>query len=306
MTRRTILTCAVTGAGAYGDRMRAVPVTPAQIARECLAAVDAGAAACHIHVRDPETGAPSMDVALYTEVVRLIRESGSDMIVNLTTGAGGRFIPGTDDPRIAAAGSTLTTPEARVAHVVALSPDICSLDVGTMNFGQHAIINTPAHLARMAALIRAAGTKPELEVFDIGQILHARRMIDEGLIDGTPFFQLCLGVAGGAPATAQAMVALHGFLPPGAHWGGFGIAAGSFPMVAQCVVMGGHVRVGLEDNLYLERGVPAPGNAALVEKAVGIVRAVGGEPASPAEARAILGLAPHTPVRQEADDALCL
>lgn len=303
MTHKTILTCAVTGAGAYTDRMRAVPVTPAQIAAECFAAADAGAAACHIHVRDPDSGAPSMELAYYREVVGIIRASGSAMIINLTTGAGARYIPSAEDPLVPATGSTFTTPEIRVAHVVALSPDICSLDVATMNFGKHAIINTPSHLARMATLIREAGTKTELEVFDVGQIMHARRMIDDGLIDAPPFFQLCLGVPGGAPATAQAMVALHSFLPPGAHWGGFGVAAASFPMVAQCVVMGGHVRVGLEDNIYLERGVLAPGNAALVEKAVGIVHALGGAIASPAEARAILGLA-QAAVLPEPLDAL--
>jgi uncharacterized protein (DUF849 family) len=288
-TTKTILTCAVTGAGAYSERMAAVPVTPEQIAAECLSAAAAGAAACHIHVREAD-GRPSMDLGLYREVVERIRATGSDMIINLTTGAGGRYIPSEADPLVPAEGSTLTTPEIRVAHVVDLAPDICSLDVGTMNFGSHAILNTPTHLARMATMIVGAGVKPELEVFDVGQIYHARRMIQDGLIESPPFFQICLGVAGGAPATPEAMVALRSFLPEGAIWGGFGISASSFPMVAQCVLMGGHVRVGLEDNLYLSRGHLAPGNAALVEKAVGIVRVLGGEVASPSEARAILGL----------------
>ncbi len=287
---KTIITCAVTGAGAYSERMRYVPVTPEQIANECIAAANAGAAACHIHVRDSETGAPSMALSQYREVVERIRASETDMVINLTTGIGARYIPSVDDPLKPAPGSNLTQPEIRVAHVVDLRPEICSLDVGTMNFGKHAVINTPDHLARMATLVREVGTKPEIEVFDVGQIIHAIRMVEEGLIDAPPFFQICLGVAGGAPATAEAMVALKQFLPKGAHWGGFGVAAASIPMVAQCLLLVGHVRVGLEDNLYLSRGELAPGNAVLVEKAVGIVRALGGDIATPAEAREILGL----------------
>lgn len=291
MTRhKTIITCAVTGGGAYTDKMKAVPVTPAQIADECLAAADAGAAVCHIHVRDIHTGAASMDLDHYQEVVERLRASKTDLVINLTTGMGARYIPSPEDPLKPAPGSTLTTPEIRVQHVLDLKPDICSLDIGTMNFGAHAVLNTPTHLARMATLVREAGAKPELEVFDIGHIDQARRMIANGLIDAPPFFQICLGVAGGAPATAETMLAMKSQLPPDAHWGGFGISAASFPMVAQCVLLNGHVRVGLEDNLYLERGRLAPGNAALVERAVSIVELLGGDVASPDEARAILGL----------------
>ncbi len=286
---KTILTCAVTGAGAYSERTRHVPVTPSQIADECLSAARAGAAVCHIHVREP-SGAPSMEVGYYREVVERIRASDTDLVINLTTGAGARFIPAEDDPQKPAPGSTLTTPDIRVRHVVELRPEICSLDIGTMNFGKHAVLNTPAHVTAMALQVQAVGTKPELEVFDIGHIDLARRMIDSGVISGTPFFQICLGVAGGAPATPQALLSLLQFLPTGAIWGGFGISAGSLPMVAQCVLLGGHVRVGLEDNLYLRRGELAPCNAALVEQAVNIIEALGGSPASPAEARQILGL----------------
>jgi uncharacterized protein (DUF849 family) len=298
MTRhKTIITCAVTGGGAYTDRMKAVPVTPAQIAAECLAAADAGAAVCHIHVRDIATGGASMDLACYQEVVERIRASQTDLVINLTTGMGARYIPSISDPLTPAEGSTLTTPEIRVQHVLDLKPEICSLDIGTMNFGAHAVLNTPTHVARMATLVREVGVKPELEVFDIGHIDQARRMIANGLIDETPFFQICLGVAGGAPATAETMMAMKGQLPAGAHWGGFGLSAASFPMVAQCVLLEGHVRVGLEDNLYLERGKLAPGNAALVERAVSIVELLGGEVASPAEARQILGLNTQTKER---------
>jgi uncharacterized protein (DUF849 family) len=292
--QKTIITCAVTGGGAYTDKMKAVPVTPRQIADECLAAANAGAAVCHIHVRDIHTGAASMERAYYHEVVERIRASKTDLVINLTTGMGARYIPTPDAPLEPAPGSTLTTPEIRVQHVLDLKPDICSLDIGTMNFGAHAVLNTPTHVSRMATLVREAGVKPELEVFDIGHIDQARRMIADGLIDAPPFFQICLGVAGGAPATAETMMAMKSQLPPGAHWGGFGISAASFPMVAQCVLLGGHVRVGLEDNLYLERGKLAPGNAALVERAVSIVELLGGAVASPAEARDILGLNTQT------------
>lgn len=289
MMAKTILTCAVTGAGAYTERTRHVPVTPEEIAGECLAAARAGAAVCHIHVRDP-SGAPSMELAYYREVVERIRACDVDLVINLTTGAGARYIPSEEDPLLPAPGSTLTTPEERVQHIVALHPEICSLDIGTMNFGKHAVLNVPQHVAAMARQVQSVGTKPELEVFDIGHIDLARRMIEEGVIEDVPFFQICLGVAGGAPATPQALMAMLSFLPPGSHWGGFGISAASLPMVAQCILLGGHVRVGLEDNLYLRRGVPAPGNAALVEQAVRVVRDLGGELASPAEAREILGL----------------
>ncbi|MDB5457452.1 MAG: 3-keto-5-aminohexanoate cleavage protein [Caulobacter sp.] len=291
---KTIITCAVTGGGAYTDKMKAVPVTPEQIADECFAAARAGAAVCHIHVRDIHTGAASMERAYYREVVERIRAGKTDLVINLTTGMGARYIPSPDAPLEPAPGSTLTTPEIRVQHVLDLKPEICSLDIGTMNFGAHAVLNTPTHVSRMATLVREAGVKPELEVFDIGHIDQARRMIANGLIDGPPFFQICLGVAGGAPATAETMLAMKSQLPADAHWGGFGISAASFPMVAQCVLLGGHVRVGLEDNLYLARGELAPGNAALVERAVDIVHLLGGEVASPAEARDILGLNTQT------------
>lgn len=288
--KKTILTCAVTGAGAYTDRMTHVPVTPQQIADECLAAARAGAAVCHIHVRDPETGAPSMELAYYREVVERIRSSDVDLVINLTTGAGARFIPSPEEPLKPAPGSNLTTPDVRVQHVVELRPEICSLDIGSMNFGRHVVINTPEHVTEMALKVQAVGTLPELEVFDVGHIDLVRRMIANGAIQGTPFFQICLGVPGGAPATPQALMAMLSFLPEGCHWSAFGISASSLPMVAQSVLLGGHVRVGLEDNLYLAKGVLAPGNAALVEQAAKVVRDLGGELATPAEAREILGL----------------
>jgi uncharacterized protein (DUF849 family) len=199
-------------------------------------------------------------------------------------------VPDPADPRRGGTGTTLAAPEDRVAHVVELKPEMCSLDCATMNMGEFAFMNTPAHLRRMAELIRSVGTKPELEVFDVGHIRLAERLVEDGLIAAPPLFQIVLGVAWGAPATPQAMAYMSTLIPKGAHWASFGIARMQFPMVAQAVLLGGHVRVGLEDNLYIERGVFARNNAELVEKAVRIVRLLGAEVASPDEVRAALGL----------------
>jgi len=293
----TIVNCAVTGAGNTTAQSPHVPVTPRQIADECVAAAHAGAAVVHIHVRDPHTGRPSMELALYREVVERIRDSGVDMIVNLTTGPGARFHPSAEDPRQAGPGSTITSPEERVRHVLELRPEMCSLDVATFNMGANAMVNVPAHLARMASLVQAAGVLPELEVFDLGHIRLARHMIDEGQITGTLLFQLCLGVPWGAPADAPTMLAMRNALPHEAHWAAFGIGRTSFPAVALAAAMGGNVRVGLEDNLYLRRRELAPGNASLVARAVTIVEAIGGKVATPAEARVLLGLAPSAATR---------
>lgn len=290
MSRPVIITCALTGGAPWTGKNPAVPVTPQQIAESGVEAARAGAAIVHIHVRDPETGQPSMRTELYRETVARIRDSGVDVVINLTTGPGARFVPGDDDPRVGGPGTTMKPPGERVVHVEELKPEVCSLDVGSMNFGEHVFVNTPAHLRRMAEAIRAAGTKPELEVFDLGHIRLARRLVEEGLVAPPPLFQLCLGIPWGAPATPETMLAMRDQLPPDALWAGFGIGPMQFPMVAQAVLLGGHVRVGLEDNLWLRRGVPAPGNAALVERAVAIIDQLGERPASPAEAREILRL----------------
>ncbi|HJS31597.1 MAG TPA: 3-keto-5-aminohexanoate cleavage protein [Alphaproteobacteria bacterium] len=290
MAQKVIISCALTGSGDTVDKNPAVPVTPEQIARSALDARSAGAAIVHIHVRDPSTGKASRDPALYREVVARIGDAGSDVIVNLTTGAGARFVPGDNDPRTPAAGTTLTTPNERVAHVEELRPEICSLDMGSMNFGQHVFVNTPQHLQVMARAAKAAGVKPELEVFEAGHIRLARHMIEQGDIAAPALFQICLGIPWGAPADPASMTYMRDQLPPGSRWAAFGISSQQFPMVAQAVLLGGHVRVGLEDNLYLERGVLAPSNAALVEKAAKIVTLLGASVANPAEARDILDL----------------
>jgi uncharacterized protein (DUF849 family) len=182
----------------------------------------------------------------------------------------------------------MTLPEGRTAHISNLRPDICSLDIATMNFGEHAFVNIPPHLRRMAELIAKAGVMPELEVFDVGHVRLARRLVDDGAIPSPHLYQLCLGIPWGAPATSEAMMFMQSQLPPGAKWSAFGIGPQQFPMVAQAVLLGGHCRVGLEDNLYMERGVLAPSNAALVERAVEIIKVLGARPATPQRAREIL------------------
>ncbi|MDP6582669.1 MAG: 3-keto-5-aminohexanoate cleavage protein [Vicinamibacterales bacterium] len=289
-TRSTILTCALTGAGDTTGKNPAVPVTAKEIATSGIEAAQAGAAIIHVHVREPKTRLGSMNVDYYREVVERVRDSGVDVVINLTTGPGARFVPGDEDPKIAAPGSTITTPERRVEHIMALRPEICSLDMGSMNFGPHVFANIPAHLSTMAASIRDAGVKPELEVFEAGHIQLAVKMVADGVFEAPCLFQIVLGVPWGAPATPEAMIFMRDQLPPGANWAGFGIGRAQFPFVALAAMLGGHCRVGLEDNLYLEKGVLAPSNAALVEKAVRILQLTGATVATPAEAREILGL----------------
>ncbi len=289
MRDKVIVTCAVTGGGDTVGKHPAIPVTPAQIADAALEARAAGAAIAHIHVRDPETGKSSRDLALYREVVDRIRASGSDLIINLTCGAGGRYVPSLENPRVGDRTSTIVSPADRVEHVLALKPEICSLDCATMNMGEFVFMNTPAHLREMATLIRSAGVKPELEVFDAGHVRLAAQLVKDGLIDGPALFQLVLGVPWGAPASSEAMAYMKSLVPDGAHWAAFGISRMQFPMVAQAVLFGGHVRVGLEDNLYLEKGVFGS-NGQLVEKAVKIIRLLGADVMTPAEVRQELKL----------------
>jgi len=290
MGTTVILTCAITGGADIAHRYPQLPVTPQQIAESAMEATKAGAAIVHIHVRDPATGKPSMELALYREVMDRLRDNGSDVIINLSSGPGARLVPDLQSVNTVAAGSNMTPPLQRVQHIVELKPEICSLDMGTVNFGAGALINTPAQIRVIAEGIRAAGSKPELEVFDTGHIALANKMIEEGLISGSPFFQMALGIPWGAPATTNTMAFMHGLLPSDAIWAGFGIGSTEFPMVAQAVLLGGHIRVGFEDNFFLEKGVQAKTNADLVEKAAQIVNLLGGCLATPAEARTILGL----------------
>lgn len=294
MGRKVIVTCAVTGSADTVGRNPAVPVTPAEIARSAIDAAGAGAAIVHIHVRDPETGRASMALDHYRETVGRIRESGTDVVLNLTTGYGARFSPGVEDPFSPGPGTTLAAPARRIRHVLDLRPEICSLDVATMNSGgvrdDSVMINAPPHLRAMADAIRTAGVLPELEVFDTGHVRLAAHLVERGHVEAPGFFQLCLGVEWGAPATPEALGLMKSLLPAGAHWAAFGISRDQRPLIALSVFNGGHVRTGLEDNLYLERGVLAPSNAALVEQAVSLIAGLGAAPAPPADARAILGL----------------
>jgi uncharacterized protein (DUF849 family) len=287
MQRKVMISCAVTGSADTPAKNPAVPVTPQQIAASALDAAKAGAAIVHIHVRDPQTTRPSMDIAHYREVVERIRDSGSDVLINLTTGPGARFVPGAEDPLKPGPGTTLRPPQERVRHIVELKPDICSLDMGSMNMGSTVFVNTPASLEAMAVAIRDADVMPELEVFEAGHLLLAKRLIETGHVS---LFQICLGIAWAQPATPEAMSYMRSLLPPDCTWFAFGISLYQFPMVAQAILLGGHPRVGLEDNLYLEKGKLAPSNAALVEKAAKIVEVLGDQVATPAEARQILGL----------------
>lgn len=294
MSEPTIITCAVTGNITQPSQTPYLPITPEQIATACIEAARAGAAIAHIHVREDD-GRPSMSIEKYREVIERIRASDQDVIINLTTGPGGRFIPSKDDPSVAAPGTNLLRPERRVEHIRQLRPEICSLDFDTMYSGSSVVINTPENLAVMAGIIAEAGTKPELEVFDSGDIQMANHFVAQGLVASPPLYQIVLGVRYGAIATPETMLYLKSILPPGALWAAFGVGRWEFPMVAQAFLLGGHVRVGLEDNIYIEKGKLAESNAQLVTRAVDILRNLGGRPASAGDAREILGLKRNTP-----------
>ena len=291
MNNDVVITCAVTGAGDTTGKSHLVPVTPEQVANAAIEAAHAGAAVVHLHVRDPETGKGSRDPALFREAVDRVRDSGVDVIINLTAGMGGDWIPSDEDPSRPGPGTDMVGPEERLLHVIECLPDICSLDCGTMIFGNgnDLYLNTPVYLRRMAKITQELGVKPELEVFDLGQVRLARSLVDEGLIDAPPLFQLCLGIPWGAGADTETMVAMKQALPDNAVWAGFGISRMQMPMVAQAMVLGGNVRVGLEDNIYLDRGVLAT-NGQLVERAVEIIERLGGRALGPDEARGKLGL----------------
>ena len=292
MNTDVVVTCAVTGAGDTVDKHPAIPVTPEQIANSAIEAADAGAAIVHLHVRDPETGKGSRDINLFKETVELVRNSGRNVLINLTAGMGGDLVVDDENPEVPAEGTDLISAEERMAHVELLRPDIATLDCGTINFdnANYVYIQTPNMLRAMAARYAEIGVKPEMEVFDLGHLRFANQMVSEGLIKGPPMYQVCLGIPWGAGADSATMTAMVGQLPRDAFWSGFGISRTQMPMAAQAMLLGGNVRVGLEDNLYLEKGVPAS-NAQLVEKAVRIIRDLGGQICDADQARERLGLA---------------
>ena len=297
MNGEVFITCAVTGAGDTVAASDHVPVTPEQIADSAIAAARAGAAVVHIHVRDPQTGRGSRDVALYREVVERIRASDVDPVLNLTAGMGGDLVLGGEDAPLPLddAGTDMAGAAERLVHVEALRPEICTLDCGSMNFaagGDYVMVNTPGMLRAMARRIRELGVRPELEVFDTGHLVLVKHLIREGLIDDPPLIQLCLGIPYGAPDDPQTLLTLVGQLPAGAVFSAFSIGRTQLPYVALAALAGGNVRVGLEDNLYLSRGVKAT-NDQLVARAVTILEAMNARVLGPDEVRGRLALVRH-------------
>ena len=287
---KVVITCAITGNLTLPGATPHLPVSPQDIASSALAAAEAGAGIVHIHVRDPKSGAPSMELELYREAVERIKAANRELIINLTTGPGGRFVPSEDDPKVAAPGTTLLPPAARVAHIAALRPEVCTLDLNTMNSGKQVVINTPGNVRRMARVIREAGVLPEIELFDSGDIALMRDMIADESLRGPLLCSIVMGVAYGFQPSPETLLYARNLLPEQAQFTGIGIGRWMFPMVAQSYLAGGHVRVGLEDGIYLSRGQLAPSNAALVEKGRRIVEDLGGTIATCAEARRVIGL----------------
>jgi len=293
MNHEVFITCAVTGSGDTVGKHPAIPVTPEQIANAAIEAARAGAAIAHIHVRDPATGKGARDPALYREVVRRVRAADIDVIINLTAGMGGDVVFGSGESPLPLdpAGTDMVGPLARLAHVEELLPEICTLDCGTMNFlaGDYVMTNTPSILRAMARRVQELGVRPELEVFDTGHLVFARQLLAEGLIDAPMMVQLCMGIPYGAPDDPLTLQAMVRQLPPGAVFSAFSLGRMQLPYVALAAICGGNVRVGLEDNLYLEKGRFAT-NGELVARAVTILQAMNVRVLGPAEVRERLRL----------------
>ncbi len=287
---KIFITCAVTGNLTTPDQTPHLPITPEQIADACLGAAEAGAAIVHIHVREPGSGKPSMELGYYRDVVERIRARNTQLILNITTGPGGRFVPSPEEPRLAAPGTTLMVPEKRVEHIAVLRPEICTIDLNTMNSGKEVVINTPDNVRRMAKVMRHAGVKPEIELFDSGDIALMHDLLRDGTLDRPPLCSFVMGVRYGFQPSPETVLYARNMLPAGAEFTAIGIGRATFTTVAQSYLAGGHVRVGLEDSVYLSRGQLAPSNATLVHKARRIVEDLGGQIATPREARDIIGL----------------
>ncbi len=292
MNRDVFITCAVTGSGQSHTKSHLVPITPAQIADACIEAAKAGAAIAHVHVRDPETGAPARDPALYREVVERVRAADTDVVLNLTAGMGGDIVLGSAEaPLPLSHQSDLVGATERLMHVEELLPEICTLDCGTMNFAEadYVMTNTPGTLRAMARRIQAAGVRPEIEVFDTGHLWLAKALVDEGLIDDPVMIQLCMGIPYGAPADLNSLMAMVNNIPRGWIYSMFSIGRMQLPYVAQAALAGANVRVGLEDNIWLEKGVLAR-NGDLVERAATILTTMGCRILGPQEVREKLRL----------------
>jgi len=286
---KTILTCAVTGNLTRPDQNPNLPITPEQIANSCLDAAAGGAAIVHIHVRHPD-GRPSMELAHYREVVRLIRAKNDALILNLTTGPGGRYHPSDEDPAVPGPRTNLLPPLRRVEHIFDLRPEIATLDLNTMTFGGETVINTPRNVRIMAQAIYDAGAKPEIELFNSGDVELARDLLAEGSLRAPAMASLVLGVKYGFAADPQTMLFARDRLPSSVSWTGFGVGRAAFPMLAQAYILGGHVRIGMEDTVYVDRARPTSDNAELVDKACWLIAKLGGEIANSEQARRILGL----------------
>ncbi|WP_080874492.1 3-keto-5-aminohexanoate cleavage protein [Oceanobacillus timonensis] len=289
MKNKRIITAALTGAGDTTEKSRHVPITPKEIADAAIESAKAGAAIAHIHVRDPKTGKLSHDVDLFKETVERIRESDTDVIINITAGGGGDFVPDLENPTQGGPGTDIQTPKERHEPVGKLLPELTTLDCGSLNFGNQVYLGPEDWLREHAKMIKESGVKPEMEVFDTGHIRLANQLISEGLVEGSPMYQFCLGIPWGADADAETIEYMKRRVVEGSHWSAFGIGRMQLPIVAQAALLGGNVRVGLEDNLYLEKGVLGT-NAQLVDQAVNILNSVKLEPMTAAEARELLSL----------------
>jgi len=298
MNSDVFITCAVTGSGATQDRSHHVPRSPEQIAESAIAAARAGAAVVHCHVRDPETGAPSRDLKLYRELTDRIRESDTDVVLNLTAGMGGDIVfGGVENPMDLNRDATdMVGATERMAHVAECLPEICTLDCGTMNFAEadYVMTNTPGMLVAMGQMMTDLGVKPEIEAFDTGHLWYAKHLVEQGILDSPALVQLCMGVKWGAPDDLNTYLAMVNNVPPDWTFSAFGLGRNQMAYVAASVLAGGHVRVGLEDNLWLDRGVLAE-NHQLVTRARGIIEGMGAKLMSPAQVREKLGLQKRMP-----------
>lgn len=295
--KEVFITCAVTGSGSTQDRSIHVPRSPSEIATSAIEAAKAGAAIVHCHVRDPETGKPSRNINYYREVTELIRGSSTDVILNLTAGMGGDLVlGGTDSPLPPVDGTDMIGAKARVEHVDICLPEICTLDCGTMNFAEanYIMTNTPGMLREMATMMTSIGVKPEIEAFDTGHLWFAKQLVHEGILHTPALVQLCMGVPWGAPDDLNTFMAMVNNVPEEWNWSAFSLGRNQMPYVATSVLAGGNVRVGLEDNLWLQKGVLAT-NAQLVSKAKSLIESLGSTVMTPSQVRTKLGLLKRDP-----------
>ena len=291
------ITCAITGSGSTQDRSAEVPRSPEQIANSAIAAAKAGAAVVHCHVRDPETGVASRDPKLYRELTDRIRDSKTDVVLNLTAGMGGDMVFGPPSaPLPLQDGTDMGSAESRMEPIAECLPEICTLDCGTMNFAEadYVMTNTPGMLREMGSMMTALGVKAEIEAFDTGHLWFAKQLVNEGILESPALIQLCMGIPWGAPNDLNTYMAMVNNIPSDWNWSSFSIGRDQMPYVAASVLAGGNVRVGLEDNLWLEKGVLAT-NESLVEKAATIIEAMGSTLMNPQQVRDELGLTKRSP-----------